>query len=399
MITLEQATETLLNEIRPITRTRLISLEKAIGRISVEDVHAPIDMPPFDRSPLDGYAQRAADIAQASRDKPVKLKAAAEIPAGVFWDGTISPGSTARIMTGSMIPKGADCVVKQEDTDDGEQEVCFYVSVKSQENICFKGEDIKKGTRILSCGSVVSYAHLAVLASVGHSRVLVRDRVKAGLLSTGDELTLLGEPLEQGKIYNSNLFMLAGRMENLGADVISLYNAKDDVLEVCRIIEREIDGVDIFFTTGGVSVGRRDIMHAVLSRLGATILFWKISLKPGTPVLAAIYREKLLLCLSGNPFAAMTNFELLGRPSLHKLSGDLRLKLVRVKGIMDDAFSKRSPERRFVRAVYENGRVKIAPHSHSSGALLSLLGCNALIDIEGGSPGLNPGDNVELVLL
>ena len=399
MITLEKATETLLNEISHITRTRLISLEKAIGRVSVQDVYAPIDMPPFDRSPLDGYAQRAADIARASRDNPIKLKVATEIPAGSFWDGTLSPGCTARIMTGSMIPKGADCVVKQEDTDDGEQEVCFYVSVKPQENICFKGEDIKKGTRILTCDSVISYAHLAVLASVGHSRVLVRDRVKAGLLSTGDELTLLGEPLERGKIYNSNLFMLAGRMEHLGTEVISLYNTNDDVPEVCRIIEREIDGVDIFFTTGGVSVGRRDIMHAVLSRLGAKILFWKISLKPGTPVLAAVYREKILLCLSGNPFAAMTNFELLGRPVLHKLSGDERFKLVRVKGIMEDAFSKPSPERRFVRAMYEDGRVKISGHSHSSGALLSLLDCNALIDIQEGSPGLNPGDNVELALL
>ena len=399
MITLEQATETLHNEISPIARTRLVSLEKAIGRISVQDVYAPIDMPPFDRSPLDGYALRAADIVGASRDNPIKLKVAAEIPAGAFWDGTLAPGSAARIMTGSMLPDGANCVVKQEDTDDGEHEVSFYVSVKPQENICFKGEDIKRGTKILTCDSVISYAHLAVLASVGQSRVLVRDRVRAGLLSTGDELTLLGEPLERGKIYNSNLFMIAGRMEHLGVDVISLYNTNDDVSEVCRIIEREIDGVDIFFTTGGVSVGRRDIMHTVLSRLGARILFWKISLKPGTPVLAASYRDKLLLCLSGNPFAAITNFELLGRLALFKLSGDESLKLVRVKGVMKDVFSKPSHQRRFVRAIYENGCVEISEYSHSSGALLSLLGCNALIDIPEGSSGLNIGDNVELVLL
>ena len=399
MITLEQATETLLNEISPIVRTRLVSLEKAIGRISVQDIYAPIDMPPFDRSPLDGYALRAADIAGASRDNPIKLKVVAEIPAGAFWDGTLVPGSTVRIMTGSMIPEGADCVVKQEDTDDGEQEVSFYVSVKPQENIFFKGEDIKKGTKVLTCDSVIDYAHLAVLASVGQSRVLVRDKVRVGLLSTGDELTLPGEPLERGKIYNSNLFMLAGRMEHLGVETISHYNTNDDVSEVCRIIEREIDGVDIFITTGGVSVGRRDIMHTVLSQLGARVLFWKISLKPGTPVIAASYRKKLLLCLSGNPFAAITNFELLGRPVLCKLSGDERLKLVRVKGVMENVFSKSSPQRRFVRAMYENGRVSISGYSHSSGALLSLLGCNALIDIPEGSSDLNVGDNVELVLL
>ena len=399
MITLERATETLLDEISPVTRTRLVPLEQAAGRISAQDVRAGIDMPPFDRSPLDGYALYSGDIAEASREKPVKLKVAAEIAAGSFWDGTLTSGHAARIMTGSMLPAGADCVVMQEDTDDGEREVEFYAPMKPLKNICFKGEDIKKGTLILPPGISISCAHLGVLASVGNSRVLVKDRVRAGLLSTGDELTMPGEPLERGRIYNSNQFMLAGRMEQLGVHVTSLYETGDDAREVCEIIEREIAGVDIFFTTGGVSVGRRDIMHSVLERLGAKKLFWKVAIKPGTPVLAAIYRNKLLLCLSGNPFAAITNFELLGRPALRKLSGDEKLDLVWIKGVMEDRFSKPSPQRRFVRAVYEGGRVKIPEYSHSSGALLSLLGSNALIDIPEGSRGLEPGDRVDLVML
>jgi len=302
-------------------------------------------------------------------------------------------------MTGGMLPKGTDCVVRQEDTDDGEHEVKIYSPVKRTENICVKGEDVEKGTEILARDTLISYAHLGVLASAGHSRVLIKDRIRAAILSTGDELSLPGEHLEPGRIYNSNLFMLAGRMEQLGTDVTSLHIAEDNAEEVERIIDREIDGVDILFTTGGVSVGRRDIMHEVLTRLDAKKLFWKVDLKPGTPVLAAKCRDKPLLCLSGNPFAAVTNFELLGRPALYKLSGDEKLKHVRVNGVMADGFKKSSPQRRFVRALYNEGRVTIPIHNHSPGALMALIGCNCLIDIPEGSPGLKPGDSVELLML
>ena len=399
MISLEQATQTLLEAVAEASRTRLISLEHAIGRVAAEDISAPIDMPPFDRSPLDGYALRAADIAGASRSGPVKLKVAAEIPAGSFWDCELPPGQIVRVMTGSMLPEGVDCVVMQEHTDDGEEEVEFYRPMKAGENICLRGEDIKNGTPILAKGTPVCYSHLGVLASVGLSRITVRDKVRAGLLSTGDELTLPGEPLEPGKIYNSNLFMLAGRMQQLGTEVTALYKARDNVDEVCEIIRREIDGTDVFFTTGGVSVGRRDIMHPVIERLGAEKLFWKVALKPGTPALAAIYHGKLLLCLSGNPFAALTDFELLGRPILAKLAGDTDFIHQRVKAVMADAFPKASKVRRFIRAVHKDGMVHLSPYSHSSGALLSLLGCNALIDVPAGSAGLEPGDAVELVML
>jgi len=399
MISLEQATRTLLDAVTETSRTRLVSLEYAIGRIAAEDVSAPIDMPPFDRSPLDGYALRAADIAGACRERPVKLEVVAELPAGDFWDGELAPGQTVRVMTGSMLPQNADCVVMQEHTDDGEEQVEFYSPMKAGDNICLRGEDVRKGTRILARGTPICYSHLGVLASVGLSRITVRDKVRAGLLSTGDELTLPGEPLGRGKIYNSNLFMLAGRMQQLGCEVTTLYKARDDVDEVCEIIRREIDGTDVFFTTGGVSVGRRDIMHPVIERLGAQKLFWKVALKPGTPALAAMYQGKLLLCLSGNPFAALTDFELLGRPILSKLSGDAGFMHERVTGVMADAFPKASKVRRFIRAVYKDGEVHLSPYSHSSGALLSLLGCNALIDVPAGSAGLGVGDRVELVML
>jgi len=402
VISLEAAIETLLGEINPVTRTRLVPLEQAAGGISAQSVHAPIDMPPFDRSPLDGYALCSGDSAGASRTCPVKLRVIAEISAGSVWNGTVASGEAVRIMTGGMLPKGTNCVVRQEDTDDGEREVEIYSPIKRMENICVKGEDVEKGTEILAQGTLISYAHLGVLASVGRSRVLIKDRVQAAVLSTGDELALPGEHLEPGKIYNSNLFMLAGRMEQLGADVTSLHTAGDNAEEVCRIIDREIDGVDILFTTGGVSVGRRDIMHDVLARLAeknAKKLFWKVDLKPGTPVLAAIYRDKPLLCLSGNPFAALTNFELLGRPAMHKLSGDERLKHTRTDGVMENGFSKSSPQRRFIRAVYNERHVKIPNNNHSSGALMSMIGCNCLIDVPAGNPGLKPGDRVELLML
>lgn len=246
---------------------------------------------------------------------------------------------------------------------------------------------------------MLNYSHLGVMASVGKSRVLVKDRIRSVLLSTGDELVLPGDPLEPGRIYNSNHFMLAGRLKQFGADVTALYKAGDDVTEVCEIIEREIDGADILFTTGGVSVGPLDIMPEVFKRLGAKKLFWRVAIKPGMPVFSAIYRDKPVLCLSGNPFAAMTNFELLGRPALYRLSEDKRLLSDRAEGVMTEGFYKASPQRRFVRAVFSEGRVRLSGLNHSSGALMSLIGCNALIDIPKGTLNLNPGDHVNLVML
>ncbi len=399
MIFLEQAVKILNDELKTVVRTRLVSLEQAEGRIAAADVYASVDIPPFDRSPLDGYALQSKDVAAASRTQPVKLKVAGEIPAGSVWDKPLKPGSAVRIMTGGMLPLGADCVIRQENTDGGEKEVSVYTSEKRLGNICFKGEDVKKGALIVRRGEVLNYAHLGVLAGVGKDRVLVMDRIRSMLLSTGDELTLPGEPLGRGKIYNSNHFMLAARLKQFRTDVTALYKVGDNVEEVCKIIEREIDGADIVFTTGGVSVGPLDIMPEVFRRLGAKKLFWRVAIKPGMPVFSAIYRNKPVLCLSGNPFAAMTNFELLGRPALYKLSDDKRLISDRTEGVMEDGFYKASPLRRFVRAVYSAGKVRLSGTNHSSGALMALIGCNALIDIPKGSAGLNPGDRVRLVLL
>lgn len=399
MISLEQALTALLNEITPIERTRLVSLERSVGCIAAQNVYAAIDIPPFNRSPLDGYAMRSEDIQNASREAPVYLKVDTEIPAGTVWDGTVKPGYAAKIMTGGSIPDGADCVVKQENTDEGFPEVAIYTPEKPWGNICFLGEDIQKGALIITPGETITYAHLGVLASIGQSRIHVKDRVRCGLISSGDELTLPGEPLDKGKIYNSNLFMLAGRLEQFGMEVAALHKTGDDVDEICEIIQREMAGLDILFTTGGVSVGRKDMMPEVLKQLGAKKLFWRVALKPGTPVLAGVYQGKPILCLSGNPFAAMTNFELIGRPALYKLSGDDRLVSRRVEGTLQDGFPKTSTQRRFVRAIYSEGLVYLSDYNHSSGALMSLIGCNAFIDIPQGTPELKPGDRVELVLL
>lgn len=396
---LEHAVELLLAKTGVITRTELVPLTMAGGRLAAEEISANMDLPPFDRSPLDGYALRAEDSSGASAESPVTLKVAAEIPAGAYWGGVLTEGCAIRVMTGTMLPTGADCVVKQEDTDDGEQAVKIYKPLKQWQNFCFRGEDVKAGTQIVAGGTRLNYAHLGVLSGIGVSHVRIRDQCRAGLLSVGDELTVPGEPLAPGKIYNSNIYMLSERMAEFGISAKVFSKVVDNVNAICEIIEREIDGVDVFFTTGGVSVGRRDFMPEVVERLGAKRLFWRVALKPGTPVLAAVYRNKLLLCLSGNPFAAATNFELLGRPVLAGLSGDNRINYNRTKAVMDAGFGKSSPGRRFVRAVYTDGKVRPSGFNHSPGALLSLLGCNALIDIPAGTGPLNPGDEVEVVLL
>lgn len=399
LISLEEAVALLLELVSPPEGEEQLPLLEARGRVLSRDITAALDNPPFDRSPLDGYALRAEDIAGAGKETPALLEVAAEVCAGGWFGGTVEPGQAVRIMTGGAIPAGCDCVVRQEDTDYGEDRVQVYKAVARHQNYCFAGEDIRRGTVLMKAGEKLGPVHMGVLAGQGLTQVPVRPRLRAAVLSTGDEITPVGEPLGKGKIYNSNLPMLRARLEELGMMVTVSRSLPDDPAAVAEAIREACGDADVVITTGGVSVGKKDILHEVLPLLGARRLFWRVLMKPGTPILCGEYEGRPLCCLSGNPFAAIATFELILRPMLAKMAGDPAIQYRRTTGKMAEDFPKRSPGRRFIRAVYRDGLVTLGEQNHSSGALYSMVGHNCLVDIEPGNKGLRAGDRVKIVLL
>ncbi|ANR69817.1 molybdopterin molybdenumtransferase MoeA [Selenomonas sp. oral taxon 126] len=398
-IELEQAIEVLLAHTARVAETERIPLIDALGRVAAEEVRAGFDNPPFDRSPLDGYTFAAASTRDASAEHPVTLRLVGEECAGEFFTGTVGAGECVRIMTGGAIPKGCDCVVRQEDVREDGDTICVPFTSEPYENYCYAGEDIKKGTVLLRQGQMIRAAQIGVLASEGYGTVQVYRRVRVAVASTGDELLQPGEPLRPGKIYNSNLYLLAGRLKELGAEVTVLGSVPDDIDKAAEVIASYADVVDVFLTSGGVSVGKKDIMHGVVPALGAERLFWRVCMKPGAPAIAYTRGKMLGIALSGNPFAAFATFELMAKPALLRLAGQTDVLPVRRRAVLADAFPKDCPGRRFLRARMEaDGRVSL-PDQHESGSLFSAAGCDAFVDVPAGTKPLAAGTEVEVVIL
>lgn len=400
-ISLEEAIS-LMKEHLPYEKgayTEEVSLMDSLGRIAARDYISPIDQPPFPRSPLDGYAVRAEDTKGAAPSHPVVLQVVEEITAGDFPTKKITEGTAARIMTGAPIPEGADCILRQEDTDYGETETSIYQECRAYDNYCFAGEDFGKGDCLISRDTYLSSVELGVLASMGFTKVLVYRKPRIGLFTTGDELVAPGGILEPGKIYNSNLYALWGRLKELGAEPVIASTLPDTEEGVARAMENILPGIDIMITTGGVSVGKKDIMHEALKLLGAERIFWKVRIKPGTPTIFAMAKGVPIIALSGNPFGAVTNLELLVRPILFEMTGNEDMFPMRKRAVMQDSYQKASNIRRFIRGMYQDGKVYQPKGLQSSGILGSMRGCNCLIDIPAGNQGLKPEDEVEVVLL
>ncbi|MCI8795535.1 MAG: molybdopterin molybdotransferase MoeA [Dorea sp.] len=398
-IELKRAQEMLLERTKRIIEAEFISLWDAVNRVLAEDIYAGRDQPPFPRSPLDGYALRSSDIKGASKERPATLTVIDEVDAGYVSKYCVEEGTTVRIMTGAPIPDGADCIVGQEDTDYGEETVEIYEEIQAYENYCYAGEDYKAGTKILEKDTLLGHIEVGILASLGLEEVRVYRKPRVSVLTTGDETILPGEALGPGKIYDSNLYTLATRLTSLGIDVIRGDHVDDDSDAAAKWIKTNAGETDIIITTGGVSVGKKDIMHEALELLGCERIFWKVLIKPGMPTLCARYRDTLLICLSGNPFGAAVNLELLVRPVLAKQTGRKDLELKRVSAAAENGFPKRSGVTRYVRAYYEDGRVRIPEGSNASGILSSMRGCNCLMEIPAGTVSVDRGDRVWVVLL
>ncbi|MGG5462414.1 molybdopterin molybdotransferase MoeA [Clostridium sp. B9] len=401
-ITLEEAVE-ILDKESNVLKSEVVSIENSLKRVLYGDVKSKINNPPFNKSVFDGYAFRADDSIGASRENPVELVIIDEIFAGKWPKKEVLKGNAVRIMTGAPIPMGADCVLKQEETLREGNFVKIFKEMKVCENISFIGEDIKEGEVLINKGKRLDYADIGIMASSGITEVSVYRKPKISIISTGDEVCDIYENLSSGKIFDSNLYSLSARIKELGYEVLSMEHVGDVTDEIGEAILEAFKDSDVVFTTGGASVGDRDLMQEVAESIGFEKLFWKIEIKPGSAVVCSKRDNKFLISLSGNPNAALTTFELLGKTLLRKLEGCGKMEIKREKAILDCDFRKSSPQRRFLRGnVINDGlrsRVSITQVKNGNGILSSLLNSNCLIEIESGNDGIKKDEMVIIIRL
>ena len=396
-ISIEQAIALVCGGAAPL-EAETLSLDQCLGRVTAQAVAAPISQPPFDRSPLDGYALRAEDLQGACKENPARLPVTARYFAGDHAAAPLAPGCAARVMTGAMLPPGCDCVVPQEDTDYGEETVSVFRQFRTHANYVFAGEDFCAGETLLSQGLRLDAAALAAAASAGIAALPVRQRPTAAILSTGDELTAPGTPLPPGRIYDANASYLTARLEELGAQVVQVQKLPDDQTIIAKAIRAAAARCQLVVTTGGVSVGQKDLIPAALSQLSADVQFHGIAIKPGMPALAARLDGTQILGLSGNPFSSAVSFELLAGPLLHCWQGRSGPALDYRQAELRTAFPKASPVRRYLRGYWDGVGVTL-PKAQSNGQMCSMIGCNCLVELPAGSAPVPAGTKVKLILL
>ena len=386
-----------------------IHLDQSLGRILAEDLFASIDLPPFENSGMDGYAVISRDTREASPGHILNLKVVEDIPAGFVSDIVIQTGQAARIMTGAVLPSGADAVIKIEDTDTssrnpGEpipQQIVIHQPVKVGKNIRHKGEDIQKGNKFLNKGSTLRPQELGLLAMMGMASIPVHEYPRLALLSSGDELISVDAPQENGKIRDANNVTLAALAHQAGAKVIHLGVAPDDPLVIKALLEKAVDlNVDLIVSSAGVSVGAFDYVKQVVEEHGS-LDFWRVNVRPGKPLAFGKFQDIPFFGLPGNPVSAFISFVLFIRPALRKMNGIDPIFLPRESVHLAEEISSDGRES-YLRAVvtFENGqRVARLTGHQGSGNLLSLVQANALLIVPSGVKSLPAGTVVEAMFL
>lgn len=399
-IPFDRAVSLVRGEARPLPG-ETIALAAAHGRVLAEDVTAPHPVPPFENSTVDGYAVRAADVAGASEERPVELAVAGEVMAGDPGRAALAPGTALRIMTGAPVPPGADAVVMLEWTESLPGRVRVEREVEAGRFIRRVGEDVREGEVVLRAGTRIGAAELGVLASLGRTSFAVRRRPRVAVLATGDELLEAHEPLAPGRIRSSNSWTLAAQAREAGADVHDLGIARDDPRDLAMRLEQGRDH-DVLLTSGGVSVGDRDLVQSVLAGLGFRRIFWRVEASPGKPLLFGRLGDALVFGIPGNPVSSMVSFENFVRPLLRRLEGDTRPERPRVRALLADPVRGPKDRRHFARVRLTwrpEGFVAEEVHPHGSGNLRSMANANALAVVPEGVERIERGETVEVMML
>ncbi|HEB55415.1 MAG TPA: molybdopterin molybdotransferase [Gammaproteobacteria bacterium] len=349
LMSLEQALGQILEAITPIDDVERLGIMDAFDRILAESILSPLNVPPYQNSAMDGYAVRSVDL-------PTRGETTLEL-IGTSWAGTPFAGEVGekqclRIMTGAKMPAGADTVIMQEDVQKTDQQITIGDGHRAGQHVRHIGEDIREGEEVLQPGKQLKAAELGLLASLGIAQVQVRRPLKAAFFSTGDELRAVGEPLEEGQIYDSNRYTIFGMLKGLGVDIHDLGVIRDQREDVEAAFRRAAEWADIVFTSGGVSVGDADFVKQTLEKLG-TVNLWKIAMKPGKPLAFGRIGNAYFFGLPGNPVSAMTTFYQVALPALHKLMGQTPQPALRLKLRCLDRLKKRPGRMDFQRGILD----------------------------------------------
>ena len=401
MTSVEAHISDILGRIQPLPPTQL-AIPEAEGCVLAEDIAASRPLPPFDNSAMDGYALVAADVADASKDTPVKLRVSGEVAAGDTGAYAVTPGSCLRITTGAKLPAGADAVVPVEDTDGGLAQVVIKASVQPGDSVRFSGGDARQGEVLLPAGTRLGPMQVAVLAASGRARAEVYPRPRVVVLSTGDELTDPGRPLAPGKIWDSNSYMLTAAAREAGCLAYRHGPIPDDPLEMLPAIEDQLLRADLIVTSGGVSMGgEHDVVKETLSRLG-TVQFRKVAMQPGMPQgFGTIGEDQTpIFTLPGNPVSAYVSFQLFVLPALGALQGQPGRHLPTFPATTTGPLRSPPGRRSFLRGVLDAAEGTVIPLTGQGSHQIATLGrANALIVVPEWVVQMKEGDSVEVLVL
>jgi molybdopterin molybdotransferase len=414
LLSVEEALDKILGYVH-VLETEEKPLLDALGQVLAQDVTAEFAIPPLDNTAMDGYAVRAVDTEGATPQNPKRLPVAGELAAGAVYEGELQPGTAVRIMTGAPIPRGADAVVPFEDTDEPSgrefgtfakpvESVAVFCAVKKGENVRYSGEDIAAGARVIAKGTLLGASHVGALAAMGSATVRVIRRPVVAVLSTGDELVPLGQPLGPGQIHDSNTYSVSALVKESGGIPKVLGIAADNVDALTAKIRGGLDA-DMLLTSAGVSRGDYDVVKDVLAREGE-IAFWTVRMKPGKPLAFGTFAGDAgrvpHIGFPGNPVSSMISFELFARPAIFKMMGKTGWQRPTLRVVVEDRIANRDRRRIFARAVVSerDGRYYASlTGPQGSGVLTSMMIANALAIVPEDVPEVRPGDELTAMML
>ena len=374
MATFEDAQRLILGKVRT-AGTEAVGLLDSLGLVTAEEIVAPFNLPAADNSAMDGFAIRMGDLLTSR-----SLRISGTVTAGSTAFPELQPGCAIRVMTGALMPAGADCVVPFEDADPNGEYVTFKKTVERHQHIRFAGSDIRCGEAVISPGTVIRPPEISIIASLGRTQVRVFRRPRVAILSTGDELLELGQQLAPGKVIDSNGIALAALVKECGANATLLGIAQDNEASHVEKMNLGLE-TDVFITTAGVSVGERDLVRRILQNLGMDQVFHSVDVRPGGPTTFGVKGECLIFCLPGNPVASMLMFEELVKPAILKAMGYRRIHPPILRAVLRDDEKKRPGRVKLLRVRVESQGGKLLAFSsgdQSTGKMKTLLGANAL---------------------
>jgi molybdopterin molybdotransferase len=392
--------ERLIGErIKPVAETEKVALHGARGRVAAFDVKAPVDLPPFDNSAVDGYAVRHADL---SAEGETRLKIIGRLAAGARADLALAPGEAIRIFTGAAMPKGANTVFMQEDVKLEGDSVLVPSGLAFGANRRLAGEDVPAGRVVIPAGTVLQAQHVALLAALGLTEIAVRRRLKVAIFSTGDEVIEPGSARGGAAIYDSNRFLLVELLERLGALVTDLGILPDEQAALARALEKAAVHHDLVLTSGGVSTGEADHVRGAVERIG-NLVFWRVAIKPGRPVAMGVIRGSkgdaaAFVGMPGNPVAVFVTFVRVVKPLLRQLSGARPERLVALPVRAAFAYKKKKDRREYVRVALRrasDGEIEAVKHPQDgAGILTSLTETDGLLEFPEDVTAIEPGARV-----